>query len=271
MPISRIPHGSKLRNFLPQRFFYWFVVFATTLGIIGCGTTTQRLGTEQLLLSDAVDMAVSQMDFRPLQNQSVYLDTTYLQSIKGLGFVNAPYIISSLRQQLTAANCLLQETREEADIIVEARVGALGTDGHEVTYGLPQSKALASAASVFANAPPLPVIPELSVGRVDAQSAVAKLMVFAYDRQSRQPIWQSGSARAESNSRNVWVLGAGPFQGGTVHQGVKFAGASINSSDEEFIDFHPQVSYFEQHQFQPPLVRVAELPETIEPDSPENQ
>ena len=104
----------------------------------GCGTTTQRLATEQLLISEAVDSAISRIDFRALSGRKVYLDTTYLGQVKSVGFVNSHYIISSLRQQLTAARCLLQEDREAADIIVEARVGALGTDGHEVTYGVPQ-------------------------------------------------------------------------------------------------------------------------------------
>ncbi|MGI9518300.1 MAG: DUF6655 family protein, partial [Pirellulaceae bacterium] len=190
---------------------------ALTIGLAGCGSTTQRLGTEQLLMSDAVDMSIAQIDFRPLQTQRVYLDSTYLQSIKGIGFVNAPYIISSLRQQLTTAGCLLQDSRDDADIIVEARVGALGTDGHEITYGLPKNNLLSSAASVLPNAPIPGVVPEISAARVEAQSGVAKVYVFAYDRASRQPVWQSGLAKAESTSRNSWILGAGPFQRGTVH------------------------------------------------------
>ena len=233
-------------------------------GIIlsGCGTTTQRAGTEQLLISDAVDHAVAQIDFRPLSERSVYLDTSYLQPVKGIGFVNAPYIISSLRQQLTAAGCLLQDDRENAEIVIEARVGALGTNGHEITYGLPQSSALSSAASIFANAPTIPVIPELSVGRVDSQSGVAKVMVFAYDRQSRQPIWQSGTARSESTSRNSWILGAGPFQRGSLHKGVRFAGSRLKSDDEAYVDYEPIIPYFSEHKFSPNATnpRYAELP-----------
>ena len=68
-----------------------------------------------------------------------FLDTTYLRPVRGIGFVNSDYIISSLRQQLTAARCKIHDKREDAEIIVEPRVGALGTE-HEITYGIPSSK-----------------------------------------------------------------------------------------------------------------------------------
>ena len=191
--------------------------------ISGCGTTTNRIATEQLLMSDAVDKAISQLDFRSLEGQKVFLDTLYLHSVKGVGFVNSEYIISSLRQQLTAAHCLIQDTRESADIIVEPRVGALGTDGHEVVYGIPQSGNIVSAASMLSSSP-IPAIPEVSFGKSNAQYGIAKVIVFAYDRESREPIWQSGIAKAESTSSNTWFLGAGPFQKGSIYEGMRFAG-----------------------------------------------
>jgi hypothetical protein len=196
------------------------------VALVGCGTTTTRTATEQLLMSDAVDQAISQIDFQSLRGQKVFLDTLYLHSVKGVGFVNSEYIISSLRQQLTASSCLIQDTRESADIIVEPRVGALGTDGHEVVYGIPQAGSLTSAASMFSNSP-LPVLPELSLGKSNAQSGIAKVIVFAYDRESRLPIWQSGIAKAESTSSNTWYLGAGPFQKGTIYEGMRFAGQKL--------------------------------------------
>jgi len=234
--------------------------------LVGCGTTNQRVGTEQLLMSDAVDLAVSQIDFSALKAEKVYLDGTYLQSVKGLGFVNAPYIISSLRQQLTAADCMLQDNREDADVIVEARVGALGTDGHNVIYGVPKNNLLNSAANVLPNVPTIPAIPEMSVARIDAQTGIAKLLVFAYDSKTRRPVWQSGISRAESTSLNAWLMGAGPFQRGTVHEGeggIKFAGEKIDpkldmkfdGADEEekrLIEKYQvkPIGYFEEYNFE---------------------
>jgi hypothetical protein len=196
----------------------------------GCGTTTNRVATEQLLLSDAVDRAVAKIDFTHLAGQKVYLDTVYLHSVKGIGFVNSEYVISSLRQQLTAARCLVQDSREDAEIVVEPRVGALGTDGHEVVYGIPQSGAVNSAAKVLTNVP-IASIPEISFGKNNAQSGIAKIIVFAYQRESREPVWQSGVARAESTSKDTWFLGAGPFQKGSIYEGVRFAGNKIEPTE----------------------------------------
>ena len=231
----------------------------------GCGTTTQRVATEQLLISDAVDRAIERIDFRSISGQKVYLDIQYLAGIKGSGAVNSNYIISSIRQQLLAANCLIQENRQDADVVVEPRVGALGTDGHEVTYGIPQTNALSTAASIFASAPLLPSIPEVSVGRSNAQTGMAKIVVFAYDRETRQPIWQSGVSKAESTSKNTWLFGAGPFQRGSIYDGVRFAGEEIkknyDSTNGPNIDYASEYHFPYQSGAEKNVPQVAEKPD----------
>ncbi len=202
----------------------------------GCGTTTNRLATQQLLLSDAVDHAVGEIDFSYLSDKDIFLDTKYLQSIQGTAAANTDYIVSSIRQQLSLAGCRVQEERENADIIVEPRVGVLGTDGHEVTYGIPQAGQIASAAAALTAAPVVPAIPEISFGRSDEQLAIAKIVLFAYDRETKVALWQSGVRKSESTSSNTWVLGAGPFQKGSVYEGVRFAGKKIGEDGEVLQD-----------------------------------
>ncbi len=227
------------------------------LGVVvllaGCGTTKSRTATEQLLTSNAVDQAVSQIDFRPLAGRKVYFDTTYLQPVKGVGFVNAEYIISSLRQQMMAAGCRLQDKQENAEFIVEARVGALGHDAHEVTYGIPANNALTTAAQVITPAAPqLPAIPELSIARRDDQRAAAKIAVFAYHRETRQALWQSGISQTSSTAKDVWLLGIGPFQRGTIYEGTKFVGTPIELSLESEPDNsakQPPIAFEEPHTF----------------------
>ena len=121
--------------------------------LVGCGTTTRRIGTEQLLVSDAVDDAVSQIDFGMLSGQSVYLDSRYVASLRTNNFVDSNYVISALRQKLTAAGAQIQDDRENASIIVEPRVGALGTDEHEINYGLPKTGAITTAVTTLASSP----------------------------------------------------------------------------------------------------------------------
>lgn len=260
------------------------LAWISILMIGGCGTTTTRIATEQLLMSDAVDQAIGQIDFQRLRGEKVFLDTQYLNSVKGVGFVNSEYIISSLRQQLTGARCLIQDARETADIIVEPRVGALGTDGHEVVYGIPQSGSIASAAAILSSSP-IPAIPEISIGKSNAQSGIAKVIVFAYDRETRRPVWQSGIAKAESTSSNNWYFGAGPFQKGSIYEGMRFAGQKLpppphlenlanqrwqfdglrnRDSDVESISTRetpaPPVGYGQAHFFARPLEPMLSIP-----------
>jgi hypothetical protein len=101
---------------------------------------------------------------------------------------------------------------ETADYIVEGRVGVLANDGHELTYGIPGSAASASASVLLSSPVPIPAMPELSVGRRNHQAGTAKIGLFAYDRVTREPVWQAGVKRASSEARDTWILGLGPFQ-----------------------------------------------------------
>lgn len=204
-----------------------FVGISSVLLLAGCGTTKSFEATEQLLLSDAVDASVSAIDFRPLAGQTVYLDTKYVTQIKPPTIVNADYVISSLRQQMFAGGCLLQDTIDQADIVVEPRVGTLGSDSFQVTYGIPSNSALATAAQAIPTAPPIPVIPELSVARRESREGAVKIAAFAYDRLSRQPLWQSGISRSSTTSRDTWLMGIGPIQTGTIRGRTRILGSGL--------------------------------------------
>lgn len=200
----------------------------------GCGTAVQRNGTEQLLLSDSIDRAIDQLDLSPLAGRRVYLDTEYMKTFKGNNvFINSDYIISALRQKMTTTGCLIQPTKTEADYILEARVGALGTDTMEVTYGIPSSNGLGSAASALGGVPAVPAIPEISVGKRNGVKGISKVVVFAYHRETSVPVWQSGSAIARSDSRDSWFLGVGPLTRGSVYNGTYLAGNRIRSPFEK--------------------------------------
>lgn len=194
---------------------------------LGCGSTKSRVATEQLLVSDAVDQAIAGIDFRSLAGENVYFDTRYLVNVKGIGFVNSEYIISSLRQQMVAADLRLKEKADDADFVVEARVGTLGSDGNEIIYGIPANKGLSEASNMVPGAPPLPAIPEISVARKEAQLGAVKVAAFAYDRKTGSPVWQSGIARTRTTSQDVWLFGAGPFQRGSIHSRMEFAGGEF--------------------------------------------
>jgi hypothetical protein len=191
------------------------------VGFAGCGTTrwtdTARTATEQMLVSDAIERSVSQIDFKPMQGQKVFLDTAYLSTV-----TDKDYLISTLRQHMLASGCVMEMAKDRADFIVEARAGAVGTDRHDVLYGIP---ALNLPVAPVAGAPT--ATPEIALARRTDQKGVAKVAVFAYHRESGRPVWQSGVDTIASRAQNSWLFGIGPTQKGTIYEKAQFAGGEF--------------------------------------------
>lgn len=192
-----------------------------TASLSGCGTTrwsdTARTGTEQLLLTGAVEKAVGQISFEVLAGQPVFLDAQYLDGLLDKGF-----IISTIRQQMVAQGCIMKSDIKEAKYVVEARAMS-GTNRQDLLFGIPQT----SLPNM--NVPGVPTnIPEISFAKSTAQKGVAKVAVFAYSKETGQAVWQSGSNPVASTAKDVWVLGTGPWQNGSIYTGTRFAGGKIN-------------------------------------------
>jgi len=192
--------------------------------LAGCGTTrwsdTKRTATEQLLLSDAVERAVSKIDFRLFDGKQVFLDTKYLQEV-----TDKEYVISTLRQHMLASGCILKEKRDDAEFVFEARAGAVGTNRHDLLWGVPSMNLPTVASPTGATVPNS--IPEIALAKRTDQQAVAKIAVFAYERTSGREVWQSGNVKFASNARDLWMFGAGPFQNGIIYDSPKFAGEKM--------------------------------------------
>lgn len=230
-PLSIPPKKQTFAQLGSQGLMHWGVCLAFVLLFAGCGSTKSYTATDQLLMSDAVDATVAKLDFSPLASRKVYLDSTYIKTAKGPLLIDSDYVISSVRQQMVAAGVLLVETRDEADLVAEARLGALGLDGHNVIYGIPASNGLSAASTALTSVPVIPSIPEISFARHEAKSGAAKVAVFAYDRVTREPYWQSGIAKSASNAHDTWVLGIGPWQKGTIYDRTRFAGSVVNGGE----------------------------------------
>ena len=211
--------------------------------LAGCGTTkwtdTRRTATEQLLISDAMDRAVSRLDFRALAGKRAYLNSDAAKEA-----VDHPYLTSSIRQHMLASGCWLADDPKDADYIVELRAGAVGTDRHNVLYGMPSMTIPAVVPVVGA---PM-TIPEIPLAKKTDQQAVVKIAVFAYNRQTGRPLWQSGVVPAESQAKDLWFLGAGPFQRGTIYDGTDFAGERFDL---------PLVNFEEKPSAPPETISVA--------------
>jgi hypothetical protein len=181
-------------------------------------TDTSRSATEMLLISQAVDMAVAQIDFSPLAGQTVFLDAAPVEK----EIVDKGYLVSLVRQQLLAHGALLQEDKSRAVYVVELRSGGLGTDRHSLLVGTP-------AVSLPSIVPGVPGanVPEIALMKRSDQRAVAKIGVFAYNRITGRAVWQSGTVEADSRSNDTWVIGAGPFNWGTIRKRTELAGQEL--------------------------------------------
>jgi hypothetical protein len=122
---------------------------------------------------------------------------------------------------LLASGCLLQEDRAKSEYVVEARSGGVGTNRSSLLIGVPQM-------NVPAIVPGQPsFIPEIPLAKKTDQEGVAKIAVFAFNRKTGEPLWQSGVVQSNSNAKDTWVFGAGPFQQGTIRKGTEFAGEPL--------------------------------------------
>jgi hypothetical protein len=238
-------------------FFVAATLTLLALVIAGCGTTrstdTNRTATEQLLVSDAIDRALQSMNLQTLSGQTVFLDDSKLADV-----VDKNYLISSLRQYLLANGCSLREKREDADFVVEVRAGAVGTDRSDLLFGLPSM----NVPQIALVQPVAAVIPEIPIAKRKDQRGIAKIAVFAYHRQTGAPVWQSGLVHEESSSNDVWILGAGPFQRGTIYEGTEFAGSSIRDESKSKPGAHrlPPVDLAHANTFKSPQQFAKQTP-----------
>jgi len=202
----------------------WFVSLAL-LGVLGgCATQkesfTARTGTEQLLLSGAIDRSLDRLDFHALARKQVFLETKYLEC------VDKNYVIVSLHHHLLKVGAKMVDKADAADVIIEVASGAVGTDGQEMFIGIPE----------IPLPPPSPVaIPRLGVVTRTRMNGTAKLQVIAYDAKTKMPLINSDPVLARTNQNNWNVLGAGPVQTGSVPDEIAL------SSDE--MDLNLQSAY----------------------------
>jgi len=246
------------------------IVAAASLTVLGCGRIVSQKATDQLIAGDAVDRTVSQIDFRILMGKKCFLDTQYInKTIPGVGFVTSEYMISSVRQKMMCDGCLLQEKADEADFVVEMRIGALGADGNEVIYGVPANNFVSIAASVVPTSPQaaaaLPSMPELSFGKKDDQMAAAKIALFAYNRRTRDPIWQSGLSESRSLVADRWFFGAGPFHKGNIYGTKKQQQTDPPLFGSMEDDEPPKADYFVERRFADPTKSLADNPPPAKP------
>lgn len=246
--------------------------FAATLAFCalfasGCGTTkwsdTSRTGTEQLLISNAIDSAVGKINFRPLGDKRVYLEAEAIGNV-----TDSKYLKMALRQHMAASGGIICDVIDDADYVVEVRAGAVGTDRDEMLLlGIPAMTLPAISDATISQVS----VPEIPIVKRTRQRGVAKLAVFAYNKHTGRPIWASGNNQSESSAQNLWFAGSGPLTKGTIYDETTYAGHSVpkfmqSKSLKRQNSFADRAQYFREHMSDPNLKDVQQA-EKKEPET----
>jgi len=178
----------------------------------GCTTTRQsqtaRTATEQLLIANAIDGSLDKVDFSSLGESKVFVDDKYLEC------VDKGYLLGSIRHRLLYHGAALVAKPEDAEVILEVRSGAVGTDQANSFIGIPAI-----------TLPGMMGIPEVRLLSQDSQQAQAKIGLAAYDAKTLRLLGTGGVSSAQADNVNTYVLGMGPAQHGTLKSEVKYAAA----------------------------------------------
>ena len=109
---------------------------AALIMLVGCSSTTtsntSRSGTEQLLVSNAIDQTLNKVDFSVFAGHKVYLEEKYLEA------VDKPYIVGSLRHRLLQNGAQLVSAADKSQIVIEPRSGGVGTHSASTFVGVPK-------------------------------------------------------------------------------------------------------------------------------------
>jgi len=164
----------------------------------GCVQTRQsepkRTAVEELLISRAADHALATADLGLLKDRKVFLEEKYYESTDKL------YALGAVRDFMSLAGALLVDDKKDADLIVEARSGALSIDSGESLVGFPEMPVPIPFSGTFRS-------PEVPFYKADRQYSVAKLALFAYDAKTRKHVFSTGTLIGNSHHHYYKLLG----------------------------------------------------------------
>jgi hypothetical protein len=181
-----------------------YITLTTAVVVTGCASTTTsntaRTGTEQMLISAAIDRAMSTVEFSDFSGYKVFIDDKYLEA------VDKGYLVGSIRHEVLQAGGLLAPAADAADLVLEIRSGGIGTDRQETFIGIP-------AIGI----PGLPIeLPEVKLAARSTQMGTAKLGLVCYDAKTGQAVGMGGKSSALTHNNDTFVMGIGPFRSGSV-------------------------------------------------------
>jgi hypothetical protein len=167
-------------------------ILAAMLLLTACSskreTEPPRSATEQLLFSAAADRAADKLAFVLDPGTRVFIDGTFVEG------TDSKYLLSAIRDRILRKGGNVTDKKEDADLVVEPRIGAISVDGDRTLFGTP--------------AIPVPLVglqvPEVALFKRSHQQGVIKLAATAYNPKSGRLVQSLDPVYGFSN-RKEWT------------------------------------------------------------------
>lgn len=180
-----------------MRLLHLTIFAALAFGVAACSgertSNPDHTATEQLLITKAADDAVAKLHLPLKAGQKVFLDAT------GVTGDYAPYATALVRDRILLDGGHLVPDRAAADIVVEARSGALSIDEFQSLIGLPESKIPVPLAGDLST-------PEMALYKRAERRGIAKLGLTAYDAKGGGYVGGTGTKFGFSQKKEWTVL-----------------------------------------------------------------
>lgn len=161
-----------------------FLASVAVLGLAACTTerssAPSRTATEQLMISAAAERAARNLSVEIPAGTKVFVDSSYFEG------TDSKYAIAAIRDRLLRRGARLVEKREQADMVVELRSGALSIDENSLVIGIPQMDVPVPLAGSFA-------LPEIALFKRERRQGIAKFAATGYDAETGKLITSSAS------------------------------------------------------------------------------
>jgi hypothetical protein len=177
----------------------------------GCSTVRitdpPRTATEQFLLNQSTARAVDQLTAEPLRDRKVYVDWQYMTG-RTLSD-DQSYLVGEVRAKLLMSGVRMVHKREEAQIIVEVRSQAIGTERADNLIGIPSVTVPTLTAQSLAT-------PEVALFKSTRQKGFASVAIVAYWQDTGEVVASSGPFVGSTFRNDSWILGYGPQTEGNI-------------------------------------------------------
>src|SRR5579871_3392892 len=173
-----------------------FALFSL-MALAGCSldrdTEPPRTATEQLLISSAVDRAMQNFEVKMEPGTKVFMDNAYVEGI------DTKYTMGAIRDRLLKAGARMVAKKDDADIVVEPRIGAQSIDQGGTLIGIPSFSIPVPLEST-------PVTtPEIALFKKQIDNGVSKFAMTGYDAKTGDYKFSVGPELGESH-RTHWVV-----------------------------------------------------------------